>query len=43
LSFATRKIAARVSGAATACVTAGNFAAASGPFIASVSIEYRPW
>ena len=43
LSVATRKIAARVSGAATACARAGDLPAASGVLIGSVSIGCRPW
>ena len=41
LSVATRKMAARVSGAATACARAGDFSAASGTLIGSVFIGCR--
>ena len=42
LSVATRKIAARVSGAATACARAGDLRAASGVFVGSGFIGYCP-
>jgi hypothetical protein len=42
LSVATKKIAARVSGAATACARTGNLPAASGMFVGRVSIGCCP-
>jgi hypothetical protein len=43
LSVTTRKIAARVSGAATGCASAGTPTAASGALIGSGLIGCRPW
>ena len=42
LSVATRKIAARVSGAATACASAGDLPAATGSSVESGFIEFGP-